>query len=152
MLMPYVLPFLRHTGLVTDETDGAGSELAAVAPPTWQDIVTEEAQRMAQLPDKRLITLAELDSRNGKQSRFEYGLEMQRRLKVATEKLTAELVMFRDSAEVAAERSEAAALRSEASAAKLERLTRWLIGFTVALVVLTVAVLALTAVLAARPQ
>lgn len=64
--------------------------------------------------------------------RFEYGLEMQRRLKVATKKLTDELVTFRQSAE-------AAARRSETSAVKLERLTRWLIGFTVALVALTVA-------------
>jgi hypothetical protein len=96
------------------------------------------------------VRQAELDSRNGEQPRFELGLEMQRRLKVATERLTTELVMFRESAQTAASRSEAAARRSEESAARLERLTRWLIGFTVALVVLTVAVLALTGVLAAK--
>ena len=112
----------------------------------WEGMVVKDnAQVIAQVPDEHLIGDARAASRAGQQ-RFEYGLEMQRRLKVATEKLTAELVMFRESAEAAAERSEAAARRSEASAAKLERL----IGFTVILVVLTLAVLALTAVLAAK--
>ncbi|HEY3957992.1 MAG TPA: hypothetical protein VGM53_31900 [Streptosporangiaceae bacterium] len=128
----------------TDAEGGAEDRWLA-----WERIVKENAQLIAQVPDAHLIGDARAASRAGQQ-RFEYDLEMQRRLKVATEKLTAELVVFRESAEMAAERSEAAAHRSEASAANLERLTQWLIGFTVALVVLTVAVLALTAVLAAK--
>jgi hypothetical protein len=66
---------------------------------TRQDIVGEPVQAIAQMPDERLIAYAELASRNRGQPRFEYGLEMQRRLKMATEKLTAELVTFRESAE-----------------------------------------------------
>jgi len=135
---------------VTDMTEPTDTERAVEARwLAWEGMVKDNAQVIAQVPDEHLIGDARAASRAGQQ-RFEYGLEMQRRLKVATEKLTAELVMFRESAEAAAERSEAAARRSEASAAKLERLTRWLIGFTVVLVVLTLAVLTLTAVLAAK--
>jgi hypothetical protein len=141
---------LHHTVFVISETDPADPERAAANRKTRRVIIREPAQAIAQMPDERIITNAELTSRNRQQPRFEYGLEMQRRLKVVTEKLTAELVIFRKSAEAAAERSEAAARRSEATAATLERLTRWLIGFTVALVVLTVVVIALTAVLAAK--
>ena len=46
---------------------------------------------------------------------------MQRRLKEAIEKLTSELVMFRDSAQAAAIRSEVTARRSEESAARCRR-------------------------------
>ncbi len=78
----------------------------------WEGMVKDNAQVIAQVPDEHLIGDARAASRAGQQ-RFEYGLEMQHRLKVATEKLTAELVMFRESAEAAAERSEAAARRSD---------------------------------------
>jgi hypothetical protein len=57
-------------------------------------------------------------------------MEMNRRLKVATERLTAELVAFSKS--------------SDAAAGKLARLTRVIISLTVALVVLTVALVVLT--------
>jgi hypothetical protein len=84
-------------------------------------------------------------------------MELQRRLKVAVELLTAELVTFRESAEAAAARSDAAAARSDAAAdradaaaGRLERLTRWLIAFTIGLFVLTAIVAVLTGVLIAQ--
>ena len=77
-----------------------------------------------------------------------YALEMTRRLKVATEKPTSELVSFRESAVDAATRSEAAAARSEAAAARMERRTNSMIWLTVALLAFTVAVAALSVVIA----
>jgi hypothetical protein len=65
-----------------------------------------------------------------------YAVVMQRRLKDATEPLTAEITAFRTS--------------SDAAARKVERLTNWLIWFTAALVILTLALVALTAVVAAK--
>jgi hypothetical protein len=63
-------------------------------------------------------------------------MEMNRRLKEATGKLTGELVTFRESSDVAAR--------------KLWRLTNVLIGFTAALVALTAALVILIIILAAK--
>jgi hypothetical protein len=63
-------------------------------------------------------------------------IKMNRRLKVAIEQLTGELVTFRQS--------------SDAASGKLSRLTNVLIGFTTVLVVLTFASVVLTIVIAAE--
>jgi hypothetical protein len=97
----------------------------------------ERARHLAALSDTEVIAFQPGPSDD------RHLMEMSRRLKDATNRLAAELVTFRESAE-------SAASRSEASANTLERLTRWLIGFTLALVALTVAVVVLTAVLAAK--
>ena len=96
----------------------------------WQARQVDHAQELRKLSDAELV---------GRAPGFpgpHYEMEMNRRLKGATEKLTAELVTFRESSDVAAR--------------KLWRLTNVLIGFTAALVALTVALLILTIILAAK--
>jgi len=96
----------------------------------WLAERAEYGRAIEHVPDEQLVGIAALPN----SPRHE--IEMQRRLKVAVEALTAELVSFRTS--------------SDEAAGKLERLTKWLIGFTIVLVVLTLAVAGLTAVLAAK--
>ncbi len=111
-------------------------------------IAQEDGATLADVPDGLLVGMARY-SVTQKRAADEYVTEMNRRLKDAVESMTAELVIFRESAEAAATRQEAAADRAEASATRLEGGTRVLVWFTAALVALTVAVLALTAVVAA---
>ena len=94
----------------------------------------EQAAAIMRAPDEALVAVT-IDAGTIQPSR-QYTMEMQRRLKVATEANTAELVRFRQAADVAAGKSDRAAGR-------LERLT-W------ALIVLTLAVVALTVVLVVK--
>lgn len=93
----------------------------------------EQVRQLAQLSDTDLVTVTPAST---SLSRPLPQMEMQRRLKAATETLTAETIRSRES--------------SDSAARKLERLTRWLIWFTAALVLLTLALVALTAVVASK--
>jgi hypothetical protein len=82
----------------------------------------DHAEQVSRLSDEELI---------GQAPGFpgpHHEMEMNRRLKVAIERLTGELVTFRKSA--------------DAAASKLSRLTNVLIGFTAVLVVLTILIAA----------
>jgi hypothetical protein len=95
----------------------------------WQARQVGHAQQLSQLSDEELI---------GRAPGFpgpHHEMEMNRRLKMTIEKLTTELVAFRES--------------SDQAARKLGRLTNILIGFTAALVALTVALVILTVIVAA---
>lgn len=116
----------------------------------------EEVRQLAQLSDAELISRTPA---NTSLSRPRPQMEMQRRLKDATERLAAETVKARESSEqlsaelhalVAGLTSEIVTFRksSDEASASLTRLTRWLIGFTVALLVVGVATLVASTVLA----
>lgn len=95
-------------------------------------------RKVQQLSDLDLIAVAVRQSiTSSALSNPGYEMEMNRRLKDAVEKLTGEIVAFRESAIAAAEKSDVAA-------GKLTTLTRWLIIFTAALVILTVVIVVLT--------
>jgi hypothetical protein len=94
---------------------GSGDVFSALGGLGEQAFRREQAQSdRERLSDQKLIMTAG-DPGNA--------MELQRRLKVAVETLTTELVAFRAS--------------SDAASRKLVRLTNWLIGFTVGLVLLT---------------
>jgi hypothetical protein len=96
----------------------------------WQAQQANHAQELRKLSDEELV---------GRAPGFpgpHYEMEMNRRLKEATEKLAGELVAFRQSSDVAAR--------------KLWRLTNVLVSFTAALVALTVALVILTIILATK--
>lgn len=110
----------------------------------------QDQQRAADQSHREEMNDRELIARVPVAGGPQHEMELQRRLKLAVELLTAELVTFRESAAAAAERSDAAAARSDAAAGRLERLTGWLIAFTVGLFVLTAIVAVLTGVLLAQ--
>lgn len=90
----------------------------------------DHAERLSQLSDKELT---------GRAPGFpgpHHEMEMNRRLKVAIQRLTGELVKFRES--------------SDAASRKLSRLTNVLIGFIAALVILTLGLVVLTIAIAAE--
>jgi hypothetical protein len=97
---------------------------------TWRARQVDHAHQISQLSDDELI------GRAPGSPGPHHELEMNRRLKGAIEKLTTELITFRQSSDLAAR--------------KLWRLTNVLIGFTVALVALTVALVVLTIMIATR--
>jgi hypothetical protein len=94
----------------------------------------DEVRELARLSDDKLITQTPA---NTSLSRPLPQMEMSRRLKDSVEALTAELVMFRES-------SDRAAQQSDAAAGKLARLTWVIIVLTVAVVGLTAALVILT--------
>lgn len=93
-----------------------------------------EIRELARLSDDELIARAPA---NKSLSPPLPQMEMSRRLKGAVEALTAELIMFRKSAD-------GAARQSDAAAGKLARLTWVIIVLTVAVVGLTAALVVLT--------
>jgi hypothetical protein len=140
--MPRDVAWSRQNGRVTEE--GQPSVLER-----WhRELARSEGARRDQnikpVRDRQEIDDADLIAAADGMPPPYHAMEMQRRLKVTVNELTAELVSFREAAG-------AAAAKSDKQAARLVSLTRWLIGLTVGLLLLTVAVVVLTAVLTARP-
>jgi hypothetical protein len=146
---------------VTDDQHEPEAERQGPAPQPFQyasqEQLANERAFAATLADTRDIDVV---GRSTTDDRQYLALEMQRRLKVATENLTAEEVRSRESSErligldtsITGLTAEIVAFRtsSDAAAQKLERLTNWLIGFTAALLVMTVVLVILTAALVAK--
>jgi hypothetical protein len=102
------------------------------------DQTADTFRKLQQLPDIELIALAVRQSVTAPHlDNPGFEMEMNRRLKDAIEKLTGEIVTFRESAIASAE-------KADVTAGKLTTLTRWLIGFTAVLVILTVVIVILT--------
>jgi hypothetical protein len=118
-----------------------------------QDQSVEHMRQLGQLSDAELMAAAP-----GFTAAPNHQMEMQRRLRVAVEALTAETIKSRESSErlgrqldasIASLTGEIVTFResSDAAARKVATLTNWLIAFTAGLLVLTGVLVALTVVL-----